>query len=239
LKFIANRPTSLLYANCPTCNPSRVLFLCLSVNLSTWQVIWILMWYKLGKKNIEGKEGYWYSLEKCLEICFSLIVSEKVKPAQMLCFPFVSAWEVIFYRQTTCSLYLNQILPLWNLCHNASKLPVLSIHSMYCVWQIQVDLYLSPVLGNGVAKDEQPVDDGTKGELCLGPGAGGMNPRQSEIKRALPLLHYTQEELLKKAKRYAMEQSVQQVIVMFFVSEDSYLLVFDDLLILKNPWNTL
>lgn len=62
-----------------------------------------------------------------------------------------------------------------------------------------------------VVKDEQPVDDGTKGELCLGPGAGGMNPRQSEVKRALPTLHYTQEELLKKAKRYAMEQSVQQV----------------------------
>lgn len=40
-----------------------------------------------------------------------------------------------------------------------------------------------------------------------------MNPRQSEVKRALPVLHYTQEELLKKAKRYAMEQSVQQVLM--------------------------
>ncbi|XP_031575349.1 poly(U)-binding-splicing factor PUF60-like isoform X3 [Actinia tenebrosa] len=39
-----------------------------------------------------------------------------------------------------------------------------------------------------------------------------MQPRQSEVKRCLPALVYTQEELLKKAKRYAMEQSVQQVL---------------------------
>jgi hypothetical protein len=67
--------------------------------------------------------------------------------------------------------------------------------------------------GNGVhiVKVEQPGDDGTQGELVLGPGSGGMQPRQSEVKRALPTLAYTQEELLKKAKRYAMEQSVQQV----------------------------
>lgn len=71
-------------------------------------------------------------------------------------------------------------------------------------------ILLSNIPGNGV-KDEQPGDDGTQGELVLGPGAGGMQPRQSEVKRCLPSLAYTQEELLKKAKRYAMEQSVQQV----------------------------
>lgn len=63
---------------------------------------------------------------------------------------------------------------------------------------------------NGDAED-QPVDDGSKGELVIGPGAGGMQPRPSEVKRALPPLTYQQEEMLKKAKRFAMEQSVQQV----------------------------
>lgn len=64
---------------------------------------------------------------------------------------------------------------------------------------------------NGDVED-QPIDDGSKGELVIGPGAGGMQPRPSEVKRALPPLTYQQEEMLKKAKRYAMEQSVQQVI---------------------------
>lgn len=63
---------------------------------------------------------------------------------------------------------------------------------------------------NGDVED-QPIDDGSKGELIIGPGAGGMQPRPSEVKRALPPLTYQQEEMLKKAKRYAMEQSVQQV----------------------------
>ena len=63
---------------------------------------------------------------------------------------------------------------------------------------------------NGDVED-QPVDDGSKGELVIGPGAGGMQPRPSEVKRALPPLTYQQEEMLKKAKRFAMEQSVQQV----------------------------
>ncbi|XP_029208878.2 poly(U)-binding-splicing factor PUF60-like isoform X2 [Acropora millepora] len=64
---------------------------------------------------------------------------------------------------------------------------------------------------NGDVED-QPIDDGSKGELVIGPGAGGMQPRPSEVKRALPPLTYQQEEMLKKAKRYAMEQSVQQVL---------------------------
>lgn len=70
----------------------------------------------------------------------------------------------------------------------------------------------SPTSGaaNGDAED-QPIDDGSKGELVVGPGAGGMQPRPSEVKKALPPLTYQQEEMLKKAKRYAMEQSVQQV----------------------------
>lgn len=70
----------------------------------------------------------------------------------------------------------------------------------------------SPTSGaaNGDAED-QPIDDGSKGELVIGPGAGGMQPRPSEVKKALPPLTYQQEEMLKKAKRYAMEQSVQQV----------------------------
>lgn len=64
---------------------------------------------------------------------------------------------------------------------------------------------------NGDVED-QPIDDGSKGELVIGPGAGGMQPRPSEVKKALPPLTYQQEEMLKKAKRYAMEQSVQQVL---------------------------
>lgn len=63
---------------------------------------------------------------------------------------------------------------------------------------------------NGDVED-QPIDDGSNGELVIGPGAGGMQPRPSEVKRALPPLTYQQEEMLKKAKRFAMEQSVQQV----------------------------
>lgn len=71
----------------------------------------------------------------------------------------------------------------------------------------------SPASGvlNGDVED-QPIDDGSKGELVIGPGAGGMQPRPSEVKKALPPLTYQQEEMLKKAKRYAMEQSVQQVL---------------------------
>lgn len=60
--------------------------------------------------------------------------------------------------------------------------------------------------------EDQPIDDGSNGELVIGPGAGGMQPRPSEVKRALPPLTYQQEEMLKKAKRFAMEQSVQQVL---------------------------
>lgn len=61
--------------------------------------------------------------------------------------------------------------------------------------------------------DDQPVDDGSAGELVAGPGAGGMQPRPSEVKRALPPLTPMQDEMLKRAKRFAMEQSVQQVTV--------------------------
>ena len=55
------------------------------------------------------------------------------------------------------------------------------------------------------------MDDGSAGELIAGPGAGGMQPRPSEFKKALPPLTLLQEEMLKRAKRFAMEQSVQQV----------------------------
>lgn len=48
-----------------------------------------------------------------------------------------------------------------------------------------------------------------------------MQPRPSEVKKALPPLTYQQEEMLKKAKRYAMEQSVQQV---GYLSPTGYLL---------------
>ena len=54
------------------------------------------------------------------------------------------------------------------------------------------------------------MDDG-KGALVAGPGAGGLQPRPSEAKRALPKLTRPQEEALAKAKRYAMEMSVQHV----------------------------
>ncbi|XP_032219019.2 poly(U)-binding-splicing factor PUF60 isoform X2 [Nematostella vectensis] len=60
--------------------------------------------------------------------------------------------------------------------------------------------------------EEQTPDDGTKGTLLIGPAAGGIQPRATESKRALPSLTIIQEELLKRAKRYAMEQSVQQVL---------------------------
>lgn len=82
-------------------------------------------------------------------------------------------------------------------------------------WNLRHDNYStdSPTSGaaNGDAED-QPIDDGSRGELVVGPGAGGMQPRPSEVKKALPPLTYQQEEMLKKAKRYAMEQSVQQVL---------------------------
>jgi len=55
------------------------------------------------------------------------------------------------------------------------------------------------------------MDDG-KGALVAGPGAGGLQPRPSEAKRALPKLTRPQEEALAKAKRYAMEMSVQHVL---------------------------
>ena len=65
---------------------------------------------------------------------------------------------------------------------------------------------------NGAVEDtDQPEDDGKKGELVIGPGAGGIQPRASECKRVLPALTLEQEERLKRAKRFAMEQSVQQV----------------------------
>lgn len=54
------------------------------------------------------------------------------------------------------------------------------------------------------------MDDG-KGAIVAGPGAGGLQPRPSEAKRALPKLTRPQEEALAKAKRYAMEMSVQHV----------------------------
>ena len=56
------------------------------------------------------------------------------------------------------------------------------------------------------------MDDG-KGALVAGPGAGGLQPRPSEAKRALPKLTRPQEEALAKAKRYAMEMSVQHVCI--------------------------
>ena len=71
--------------------------------------------------------------------------------------------------------------------------------------------------GAVVDEDEQPEDDGKKGELVIGPGAGGIQPRASECKRALPPLTLEQEERLKKAKRFAMEQSVQQVCIFIFL----------------------
>ncbi|CAB4003510.1 poly(U)-binding-splicing factor PUF60-like isoform X2, partial [Paramuricea clavata] len=70
-------------------------------------------------------------------------------------------------------------------------------------------------LANGTAAvgEQPPEDDGTRGELTVGPGVGGIQPRWSECKRALPGLTLDQEERLKKAKRFAMEQSVQQVLL--------------------------
>lgn len=59
--------------------------------------------------------------------------------------------------------------------------------------------------------DYLPVMDDGKGALVAGPGAGGLQPRPSEAKRALPKLTRSQEEALAKAKRYAMEMSVQHV----------------------------
>lgn len=57
--------------------------------------------------------------------------------------------------------------------------------------------------------------DNEAGELVIGPGAGGLQPRPSEAKKALPRLTREQEELLAKAKRFAMEQSVQHVCCFF------------------------
>ena len=68
-------------------------------------------------------------------------------------------------------------------------------------------------------------DDGTKGELTVGPGVGGIQPRWSECKRALPGLTLDQEERLKKAKRFAMEQSVQQVCNDWLINGLLYLLL--------------
>ncbi len=59
--------------------------------------------------------------------------------------------------------------------------------------------------------DYLPLTDDVNGNLIAGPGAGGLQPRPSEAKRALPKLTRSQEEALAKAKRYAMEQSVQHV----------------------------
>ena len=70
---------------------------------------------------------------------------------------------------------------------------------------------LDLVNGQSNAAEEQPVDDGASGELLVGPGAGGNQPRVSEVKKALPPVTPVQEEMLRRAKRYAMEQSVQQV----------------------------
>lgn len=68
-------------------------------------------------------------------------------------------------------------------------------------------------IGVQVSNDDsdQPKDD-ESGELLVGPGNGGMQPRVSEAKRALPKLVREQEEKLAQAKRFAMEQSVQHVL---------------------------
>ncbi|XP_065072045.1 poly(U)-binding-splicing factor PUF60-like [Rhopilema esculentum] len=60
--------------------------------------------------------------------------------------------------------------------------------------------------------DDLPLYDDGKGQIVAGPGAGGLQPRPSEAKRALPKLTRPQEEALAKAKRYAMEMSVQHVL---------------------------
>eukprot|EP00794_Sanderia_malayensis_P005472 gene5472-6156_t len=61
-------------------------------------------------------------------------------------------------------------------------------------------------------EDDLPATDDPSGQLIAGPGAGGLQPRPSEAKRALPKITRPQEEALAKAKRYAMEQSVQHVL---------------------------
>jgi len=67
----------------------------------------------------------------------------------------------------------------------------------------------------GVVVKTEVVDqirDDESGELVLGPGTGGLQPRVSEARRALPKLIREQEEKLAQAKRFAMEQSVQHVL---------------------------
>ena len=58
---------------------------------------------------------------------------------------------------------------------------------------------------------DQPIDN-ESGQLIIGPGAGGLQPRPSEAKKALPPLTREMEEFLAQAKRFAMEQSVQHVL---------------------------
>lgn len=70
------------------------------------------------------------------------------------------------------------------------------------------------ILEIGVVVKAEVVDqirDDESGELVLGPGTGGLQPRVSEARRALPKLIREQEEKLAQAKRFAMEQSVQHV----------------------------
>ena len=59
--------------------------------------------------------------------------------------------------------------------------------------------------------DNQPTDNQTD-DIAYGPGGGGMQPRSSEAKKQLPKLTRDMEELLAKAKRFAMEQSVKHVL---------------------------
>ena len=67
-------------------------------------------------------------------------------------------------------------------------------------------------------EDDLPAADDPTGQLIAGPGAGGLQPRPSEAKRALPKLTRPQEEALAKSKRFAMEQSVQHVSFLFLLN---------------------
>ncbi|XP_065648745.1 poly(U)-binding-splicing factor PUF60 isoform X5 [Hydra vulgaris] len=78
--------------------------------------------------------------------------------------------------------------------------------NMFDVKPEEVGLEIQPPEGM-----DQPKDNGS-GELLLGPGNGGLHPRFSEAKKALPKIIRAQEEMLAQAKRFAMEQSVQHVL---------------------------
>ena len=81
---------------------------------------------------------------------------------------------------------------------------------------------LLPTGQNGTHEDEQPSIDDQKGQLIAGPGAGGLQPRPSEAKKALPKLTREQEEALARAKRFAMEQSVQHVCLLLALGHMQY-----------------